>query len=64
MAKERITNHGLLHDFINYRALIEAQSSNITFLDSVKGYKINKNYNSKPKIKKLTYNKKIIDKES
>ena len=61
MAKDKITEHGLLYDFINYKALIEEQSSNRTFLGSPKkdNEKINKNYKIKPKVKKLTY-KKII----
>lgn len=64
MAKERITEHGLLYDFINYKALIETQANNRVFLGSPKkdNEKIDKKYNNKSKVKKLTIqsHKKII----
>ena len=61
MAKEEIIYHGLLHDFINYKALIEMQANTPTFLDGPKEYvpKIKKNY----KVKKLTLShKKVVPK--
>lgn len=59
MSKDKITEHGLLYDFINYKALIESQASNRVFLGRPKNIKI---YNNKPKVKKLTLqsHKKII----
>ena len=62
MTKEKITERGLLYDFINYKALIKSQASNRIFLDNPKKNDINRNYNNKPKIKKLTLenHKKII----
>ena len=64
MAKEIITERGLLYDLINYKVLIKSQASNRFFLGSPKkNYSIsNKKYNNKPKIKKLTLenHKKII----
>ena len=60
----KIVEHGLLYDFINYEELIKIQSNNKIFLGSPKKYKLksNRNYNNKPKIKKLTLSnhKKII----
>lgn len=61
MAKEEIIYHGLLHDFINYKALIEAQANTPTFLDGPKEYvpKIKKNH----EVKKLTLShKKVVPK--
>ena len=60
MAKEKITYHDLLYDFINYKALIEAQANTRTFLDDAKKNNIilNKNYNSKSKVKKLKLHNK------
>ena len=64
MAKEKITEHGLLYDFINYKALIESQANNRVFLGSPKkdNEKFNKSYKNKSKVKKLTVqsHKKII----
>ncbi len=63
MAKEEIIYHGLLHDFINYKALIEAQANTPTFLDGPKEYvpKIKKNYENKHKKLTLSY-KKVVPK--
>lgn len=43
--KQPIVNHGLLHDSVNYSALIEAQATMPTFGGASKG--------DKPKVKSL-----------
>ena len=48
--KEKIVNHGNLHDSINYKALIESQASNIEFVETSKTII----QEEKPKTKKLT----------
>jgi len=55
MAKEKINYHGMLHDSVNFRALIEAQAKTPSFLDSPKEYtpKASKNYGNKPKTRRL-----------
>lgn len=58
MAK-KITHHGLLHDYTDFEALIEAQANTPTFLDGPKEYvpKIKKNYDDKHKKLILSYKK-------
>lgn len=63
MGKNDITIHGMLHDDINYKALIKAQAKTPSFLDTPKDYEtVSKNYENKPKTKKLSYNENNKDK--
>ena len=52
MKSNKIVNHGLLHDSINYEALIEAQANEFCYVDNEKTNNIKQN--SKSKAKKLT----------
>ena len=52
MKSKKIVNHGLLHDTINYEALIEAQANEFCYIDNEKINNIKQN--SKSKAKKLT----------
>jgi len=52
MKNKPIINHGLLHDTVNYDALIEAQANNYTFIDNELSNEVKPNNESKAK--KLT----------
>jgi len=52
MKNKQIVNHGLLHDTINYDALIEAQANEFCYVNNEEN--INIKQNSKSKAKKLT----------
>lgn len=63
MGKKDITIHGMFHDDINYKVLIEAQAKTPSFLDTPKEYESgSKDYGNKPKIKKLSYKENNKDK--
>ena len=56
MKKKEIINHSTLYDTINFKAFNEANANEPSFLDSPVSYKAktNKNYGTKPKVRKLS----------